>query len=209
MSARLTKRVALALALVFGAACSSDKATSPTATLSDAEFTAMLDAFTQVGATEFGSAPPPAGLRAAGRARLIARVTTVTTTIDTTIACSGGGTSRVQGTLTDASADGETFTTNGTATLSFAACKESASTGELFTFDANPPLTETLSATSGPTSGSFVVHLTGRLTWALNSKTGSCDFNVTVTESDDANSFTITTSGTVCGRPVPDSFAGG
>ena len=196
-----------------GIACGDS--TGPKAALSDAEFTAMLDAFSNIGVSQVG-APDTFVWRsvrntervAAQMVRASATSTTVTTTDDTTITCAGGGTSHITGTSTSTtSLDGQTMSGSGTATLSLTHCTVMASTGEEFTFDGDPRLTETVTMSFTPTASSFVVHLGGGLRWTLNGKSGTCAFDATVTATDQASSSVVT--GTVCGRPAPQSFAGG
>ena len=197
---------AVAAVLVAGTACGGD-GTGLHPTLSDTEFTAMLNAFSHVGegAAAFSVLPSPRGALAASR---LAATTTSSTTIDSTYNCAGGGTARFLENFVTAFPDAQTIALTGTATVTLTGCKEAASTGEQFTFNSSPSLLENLSLTLGSTSSSSNVHMTGALKWGLNGRSGTCDFDVTLVTAESSASSTSTVSGTICGRPAPQSFAG-
>ena len=181
---------ATSLALTI-AACGDS--TGPV-TLNDEQVADMMDAMANAGVAGF--TPPPVGNLAV-------------ITINESVECPNGGMSSFAATIDENAATGSMSMT---ITQGFTGCKSASSTGRVWTFNGKPNIVSTFNGTSNATTGAFTLSgtQTGGVSFSSDLGTGSCDFNVTFSMSGNENTeqFSVSMSGTVCGRSVSQSISG-
>ncbi len=199
----------LTLATTFAlglAACGDDDGPSPTdpgdpGDLTQAEVQAMTEALVQVGGVGLGffgfaglasSSPAPGS---GGPAAV---------SIEETRPCPLGGNVQVVGQF-DGDPDGETLSWSFTETHE--ACSASGG-GMTWTFDGNPNLATSMSATVSEESFSVQGSQTGGISWEFDDGSGSCSVDVSFNAEGSTSglSHSVTVSGTVCGVDVSQSF---
>ena len=202
MSRKSILPYAITAFLTLASACSKDSSsTGPTgSTLTDVEFDSMMDAMSAIGVFFPVSG---LGLQPAISAGLALQTQSVP--IDETNACPGGGTVRVQGSVTVTAAGSVSGNLNQTGSN----CKGTASDGTTFTFNTNGPLATALTLTENATTGAvnMTFRETGKMNWAKTAKSGGCSLELNVNLGISASGTAAGgVSGTVCGRSVNDSF---
>ena len=87
-------------------------------------------------------------------------------------------------------------------TQDFDGCAATSEQGHVWTFDGDPNLVTTLSASSNQTTGAFSLTATqkGGLKFSSDIATGGCQIDLTLTVTGTETSFSSSISGTVCGR---------
>ena len=122
-----------------------------------------------------------------------------------TVDCPDGGSASVNGTVTGNDA-GTSLTAQ--LTQNFSACRATAESGRVWTFDGNPSIVTTLNATSNEAAGTFTLswNQVGGITYASDLGSGNCQVNLTFTMSGTASSLTASLSGSACGRNIQRSI---
>lgn len=186
-------RCVAATSLAFSIAACGDS-TGPNVTLTEEQVADMMDAMANAGAAGF--TPPPVG-------------NLVVLTINQTVDCPNGGTSSVAATIDE---NVNTGATAMTITQGFTNCKSASSTGRVWTFNGKPNIVSTFNGTSNAATGAFTMSGTqkGGISFSSDLGTGACDFDVTFSMSGNENTeqFSVTVSGTVCGRNISQSISG-
>jgi len=186
-SGTLIRRASVALVAFTLAACGDS--TGPRANLTEEQVSDMLDAMSAV--SSFGSVP------GAGMA-----VVTVSETVD----CPNGGTATASGSVNENQAAG---TATVQVTQSFSGCKATSSSGRVWTFDGNPNIVTSMSTTYNQTTGAFSITGTqiGGIRVASDLGSGSCDINLSITFTGDADSFSGSINGSACGHTIQQSMS--
>jgi hypothetical protein len=195
-TATLLRRVPLALAALT-LACGDS--TAPR--LSEAQVFDMLDAMSVV--ADVSELPGSPALRAS----LVAAPPTTanaTVSVSQTVSCPNGGTASVSGTATE---DEQAGTASAQVTHSFTGCAATSSEGRVWTFNGNPNILTTFSATHNATTGAFSMTVTqmGGVRFASDLGEGACQINLTVTLSGDDDSLSSSIVGSACGRTIQQS----
>jgi hypothetical protein len=191
----------MAAAVVLAAACSDS--TAPNVQLDDAQVDDMMEAFSALGTQNVTPTNFPANMAA------------VTLNVNASVECPQGGTRSYTGSWT---VDDETDELSHAVTHDFAACRATAaSTGRVWTFDGEPNIVSTFNISTDPTSEvtTFTGTQTGGVRFTSDLGTGVCNLNTTTTMTltpaaspGGAGSFTLSITGTVCGRSVEFALNG-
>ena len=190
MHTRLFRSLAVAsLALTFTACGDS---TAPNLELTEDQVADMMDALTTAGLAGYGSTGSNFAV----------------VTIDRTVDCPEGGSASVNASYDDGST-GTTVTMS--ITQGFSNCKATSSQGRMWTFNGNPNIVSTFTATSNETTGAFTFSGTqkGGITASSDLGSGACGWDVTYSFSgnDNTGAFSGSVTGTVCGRSVSQSIS--
>lgn len=197
MTSTLIRRAAVAFTAVT-LACGDS--TGP-ANLSEEQVGDMLEAMSAVSSFGTEAGPGMAALSSPGSA-----LANVVVTVSQTVDCPNGGSASVNGTV-DENEQAGTATVQ--ITQSFSACAATSSRGRVWTFDGNPNIVTNVSASNNETTGAFSMTATqvGGIRFTSDLGSGSCQVNLTITLSGDANSFQGGMSGSACGHNIEQSFS--
>lgn len=190
MPNRLIRSLAVAsLALTFTACGDS---TAPNLELTEDQVADMMDALSTAGLAGFGSTT--------GNFAVV--------TINESVECPNGGTATVNASIDDGNT-GTTVTMS--ITQGFSNCKATSSQSRLWTFNGNPNIVSTFTATSNEQTGAFSFSGTqkGGITASSDLGSGACSWDVTYSMSGNNNTgqFSGSVTGTVCGRSVSQSVS--
>ncbi len=194
------RRGVILVASLALAACGGDGPSAPqnTGNITQARAAAMMDALAQAGGFGFDGGGP-----AAAPAR-----TSATLSVSKTVPCPGGGSIQLDGHYAaDAGQDG-TGTYVLDVTQEHQGCTATASgDGSTWTFDGAPNVAVHFEI--GVTAGGYTISGTqkGGVAWQSGGDSGTCQVDVTYdfSGSQDAQSFSGSVSGSVCGYPVSES----
>lgn len=190
--ATFLRRAPIALAALT-LACGDS--TSPR--LSQEQVFDMLDAMSVVADVSDLSGTP------AMRASLVAAPTKANATVNVSqiVSCPNGGTASVSGTATD---NPDAGTASAQVTHNFTACSAASTEGRVWTFNGDPNILTTMSATNNAATGAYSLTVTqvGGVRFASDLGEGSCRINLTVTLSGNATSLSSSINGSACGRSI-------
>ena len=174
--------------------------TGPQARLTEEQVSDMLDAMSVV--ASFGDVPG-AGM-AADPLGTVTAMANATVSVSQTVDCPNGGTASVNGTATD---DPTAGTMSAQITQNFTGCRATSESGRLWTFDGNPNIVTSVSASYNETTGAFSLTATqvGGIRVASDVGSGSCQVNLTLTMSGNETSFTGSLNGSACGHNIQQS----
>lgn len=195
-------RFVLLAAAVGMLACSKDSATGPEANLTTEEVYDALEAISAIG-FDVG-AFSMAGLRAdEGRLEALrlgnGPTAAYTESIDESVACPNGGTTRMRGSLTVNENTGA-----GSIDLrqSFSNCGSTSTAGRLWVFNGDPDVRTQLASSINVQTEEFSVTGTqrGAFNFSSNGASGRCSIDLTISVSSTGYRMT----GRVCGRSVTE-----
>lgn len=196
-SAPLLRRASLMLAALT-LACGDS--TGPQAKLTEDQVSDMLEAMSMV--ASYGDVPGTA--LGADPFGTVTTTANATVTVSQTVDCPNGGSASVNGTATD---DPTAGTMSAQITQNFSGCRATSESGRLWTFDGDPNIVTSVSASYNETTGAFSLTATqvGGIRVASDVGSGSCQINLTLTMSGNQTSFTGSLNGSACGHNIQQS----
>lgn len=211
---------ALAGALVFNtAACGGgdddnggDPGTGPTggSNLTTTEFSDMMQAFAAISSIGYNFG---AFVGDQQTSPMLAAQSSQTYTINETADCPAGGTAGLSGTMNFSSTNNnQNFTYDISMVQTYNSCRGQAQ-GGVWTFNGNPNITTTYSASLGGSGQTYTLTGTQRGGFRFTSpgnKGGSCNIDVTITINySQTGSYSGRYAGSVCGQSVDQTYSYG
>lgn len=196
-SATLLRRASVVLA-AFTLACGDSTGLS---NLSEEQVGDMLDAMSAVSYAANVEIPGAAFSRAS--LKLAPTSANATATVALSVDCPNGGTATYNGSV---DSDEEAGTMAAQVNQAFNGCAGTSSEGRVWTFTGN--VATGMNATYNEATGAFSMTATqiGAIQASSNLGSGTCALNLTMTLSGTQNSFSLSVSGSACGRNIEQSI---